>query len=243
MYHFFLNTMQLPVPPAKMSIKRNGKNKTINLINEGEASIIKEQGLQEVSFNIRLPNSQYPWANYDNSLKESAINFATSKIGVLNKVMGGSFNFKDAKYFLEQIETMKNEKKPVRFIVSRMTSRFRVLFFTNILVTIEDYSIDEDAGKEGTDLVIPIKLREYRPFETKTATIQTDENGNKKLVVNKPRPADDKVMDNVIKVVKDATIWEAVQAAAGGKLDWRAVANTNAIDNPFQKLKGKVLKL
>ena len=136
MYHFFLNTMQLPVPPSKMSIKRNGKNKTINLINEGEASIIKEPGLQEVAFNIRLPNAKYPWANYDNSLKESAINFAISKIGILNKAMGGSFNFKDAKYFLEQIETMKNEKKPIRFIVSRMTSNFRVLFCTNLLVTI-----------------------------------------------------------------------------------------------------------
>ena len=243
MYHFFLDTMQLPVPPAKMSIKRNGKNKTINLINEGEASIIKEPGLQEVSFNIRLPNAKYPWANYDNSLKESAINFAISKVGILSKAVGGSFNFKNAKYFLEQIEAMKSEKKPVRFIVSRMTNSFQVLFFTNILVTIENYSIEEDAAKEGTDLVVPIRLKEYRAFETKTATIQTDENGNKKLVVNPSRSTEDKALPNAIKVTKDAAIWEAVQAAAGGKLDWRTVANTNAIDNPFQTLKGKVLKL
>ena len=40
-YYFFVGDTMLPVPPAKMSIKVKGKNKTINLINEGEISIIK----------------------------------------------------------------------------------------------------------------------------------------------------------------------------------------------------------
>lgn len=242
-YHFFIGTTQLPVPPAKMSVKINGKNKTINLINEGEASIIKTPGLKEVSFNIRLPNAKYPWANYDESLQESAINYAISKIGILNRITGGSFNFRNAKYFLDALELIKESNTPVRFIVSRMTGSFQMLFFTNILVTIEDYSIEEDAAREGTDVVVPIRLKEYRPFATKTATMETDKDGNKKLVVNSTRAAEDKAIPTAIKVTKDATIWEAVRQAAGGTLDWRAVATTNAIDNPFQKLKGKVLKL
>lgn len=245
MYYFFLGTMQLPVPPAKMSVKINGKNKTINLINEGEASIIKTPGLKEVSFSIRLPNSKYPWANYNNSLQDAAISYAAGSIGgIIGSVLGNSFSFRNAKYFLDQIEMLKTSRIPTRFIVSRMTGGgFQMLFFTNILVTVEDYSIEEDAAREGTDVVVPIKLKEYRPFETKTATIQTDKDGNKKLVVSQQRPALDKSIPNAIKVTRDMTIWEACRQAAGGTLDWRSVMNENVIDNPFEKLKGRVLKL
>ena len=44
MYYFFLGMMQLPVPPAKMTVKIKGKNKTVDLINEGEANLIKDAG-------------------------------------------------------------------------------------------------------------------------------------------------------------------------------------------------------
>ena len=46
--------MQLPVPPAKMTVKIKGKNKTVDLINEGEANLIKDAGLTEISFDARF---------------------------------------------------------------------------------------------------------------------------------------------------------------------------------------------
>ncbi len=67
-YYFFLGMVQLPVPPARMELKIKGKNRVINLINEGEASLIKSPGLSEIEFEARLPNNRYPWAEYDTSL-------------------------------------------------------------------------------------------------------------------------------------------------------------------------------
>lgn len=48
-YYFFLGNTMLPVPPPRMNTKINGKNKTINLINEGEVNLIKMPGLTEIS--------------------------------------------------------------------------------------------------------------------------------------------------------------------------------------------------
>ena len=65
-YYFFMGgDMLLPVPPDTLSLKISNKNETISLINEGEVNLIKTPGLSEISFNIRLPNRKYPWANYE----------------------------------------------------------------------------------------------------------------------------------------------------------------------------------
>ena len=63
-YYFYLGDFMLPVPPPRMDIKVNNKNKTINLINEGEINIIKTPGLKEISFEALLPNANYPFADY-----------------------------------------------------------------------------------------------------------------------------------------------------------------------------------
>lgn len=94
-YYFFLGNTMLPVPPPRMNTKINGKNKTINLINEGEVNLIKTPGLTEISFDFLLPNSRYPFANYDSSLQTGLINYA---VGAISSRIGGSlgnaFSFK-----------------------------------------------------------------------------------------------------------------------------------------------------
>ena len=72
-YYFFLGDTMLPIPPARVDTKINGKNKTINLINEGEVNLLKTTGLTDISFIFSLPNSVYPFANYDNSLQSGLI--------------------------------------------------------------------------------------------------------------------------------------------------------------------------
>ena len=56
-YYFFLGETMLPVPPPSMNTRINGKNKTINLINEGEVNLIKAPGLTEISFEFLLPTA------------------------------------------------------------------------------------------------------------------------------------------------------------------------------------------
>lgn len=242
MYYFFLGMLQLPVPPDKMSVSVKGKNKTINLINEGECNLIKSPGLSEVSFDVRLPNQSYPWAAYDNSLAMAAGNEIGRRL--LGGLTGGSrlFGFTKANFYLKALEQYKITRMPFRLIVTRMGVGFNMLFSTNMLVTLESYSIEEDAGNYGTDVVVPVRLKQYRPFGTKTAVLQTDENGNQKLVVSAPRGTTDMSIPNAMKITTDMSIWEAVKGVSNGSLDWRQVALNNGIYNPVEAIKGQVIK-
>lgn len=237
-YYFFLGTDMLPVAPSKVSVKIRGKNKTINLINEGEANVIKTAGLTDISFTAYLPNSQAYFANYDSSLTSMAIGRLSSRF------FGSNFSFKKASYFLDSFEQAKASKTPIRLIISRMgNSGLSLLFSTNMLVTVEDYSIEEDAKRYGTDVAVPLKLRQYRPFVTKKASIETDENGKQTLVVESTREATDQSIPNAVTVTAAASVLEAVKGISGGSLNWRDIAFNNGIYNPIEEIKGKVLQL
>lgn len=145
-YDFYLNKCLLPIAPEKLQVKINNANDTITLINEGEINILKTSELTDVEFECRIPQVKYP--------------FATYKSG-----------FKGASYFLEYFESLKADKKPFQFIVSRTMPNGKVLFSTNMKVSMEDYKIIEQA-KDGFDLMVKIKLKQYRDYGTKTVNIK-----------------------------------------------------------------------
>lgn len=144
-YHFYLGKMLCPVAPSKLQLKIGNKNKTMTLINEGEVNILKQAGLTEISFDLLLPNVKYP--------------FATYKSG-----------FEGANYFLGELEKLKTDRKPFQFIVTRLFPNGKMLFDTNMKVSLESYEIKEDA-KQGFDVVVSVKLKQYRDFGTKTCKI------------------------------------------------------------------------
>lgn len=228
-YYFFIGDMMLPVPPAKMNVKVNNKNKTINLINEGEVNIIKAQGLTEISFDARLPNQNYPFADYDTSFSSS----------LTSQLTGSNFSFKKADYFLDNFETSKLSNLPVRLIITRMRN-WQLLFDTNMLVTLEDYNIDEDADN-GFDLVVPLRFKQYRPYGTKECEVTTDENGVQHISVKETRPAYDKTVPNAYKIRNEQSMWEVCKRVSGGSLDWREVMQKNSITNPLGQMQGKVI--
>lgn len=145
-YDFYLDKCLLPVAPQKLNIKVNNANKTLTLINDGEINILKTAKLTDVDFEVMIPQVKYPFATY-------------------------SDGFKGASYFLNYFEQLKTQKRPFQFIVSRTLPNGKVLFSTNIKVSLEDYKITEQV-KQGFDLMVKIKLKQYREFSTKTVDIK-----------------------------------------------------------------------
>ncbi len=145
-YDFYLKNCLLPVAPEKLQININNANKTLTLINEGEINILKTPELSDVEFECRIPQVKYPFAAY---------------------ISG----FKDASYFLNYFEHLKTSKAPFQFIVSRTLPNGKILFSTNMKVSMEDYKITEQV-KEGFDLMVKIKLKQYRDYGTKTVKIK-----------------------------------------------------------------------
>lgn len=144
-YDFYLDKCLLPVTPSKLEMKINNENKTMKLINEGEINILKKTGLTDIEFTCGIPQVKYPYAVY----KEG---------------------FKRAEYFLDYFEALKNSGKPFQFIICRGLPGGGKLFHTNMKVTLEDYKLAEEA-KNGFDIEVKIKLKQWRDYGTKTVNI------------------------------------------------------------------------
>ncbi|EQK70488.1 putative phage cell wall hydrolase domain protein, partial [Clostridioides difficile CD92] len=101
-YDFYLDGVQLPIPPPKLEIKVTNKNKTVDLINTGEVNILKKEGLSEISFEAEFTHNKLPFYR-------------------------GAF--RDVQFFLSKLELLKTDCKPFQFIVSRELGN-KVLFNT-----------------------------------------------------------------------------------------------------------------
>lgn len=172
-YDFYLDKCLLPITPQKLQIKVNNANSTVTLINEGEVNLLKQAKLTDIDFECEIPQVKYPFAVY----------------------LGG---FNGASYYLDYFEKLKTDKKPFQFIVSRSMPTGKSLFSTNIKVSMESYTITEQA-KNGFDLNVKIKLKQYREYGTKTATIKTDSGKTSANVQNKRA-------DSTVQPSKPATI-------------------------------------
>lgn len=220
-YSFFLDDVQFPIAPSSMETKINNQNSTITLINEGEVNILKKAGLTDISFELLLPNSKYPFAVYPDG-------------------------FQPASYYLEKLENLKLSNKPFQFIVSRMKPNGNLLFDTNMKVTIEDYSIEEDA-ENGFDIAVPLNLKQYREYGTKVLELKKSKASGGKPVAKttKPRATTNKTTPKSHKVVRGDTLW-AISKKYYGKVS-RAMtdelAAKNGIKNPDLIYPEQVIKL
>ena len=123
-YYFFLGPgLKLPIPPSELTIQTPSQNKTVTLINEGEVNILRKKGLKEISFEALLPQVKYPFASYD-------LGNYTATAGIL------------------ALKALDAANVPFPFVVMRMTPNGKVLFFTSMLVTLEDYELYESAEME-----------------------------------------------------------------------------------------------
>ena len=143
-FEFYMDKMLLPIAPSKLQLKVENQNKTMNLINEGEINILKQAGLTTIEFDALIPQVKYPFAIYKDG-------------------------FKEASFYLERLKKLKISEEPLQFIVTRELAG-KKLFGTNIKVSLEDYTINEDV-KNGVDVVVSVKLKQYRDYGTKTCNI------------------------------------------------------------------------
>lgn len=198
-YHFYMGKMLCPVAPSKLQLKIGNKNKTMTLIDEGEVNILKQAGLTEISFDLLLPNVKYP--------------FATYKSG-----------FQTASHFLAEIEKLKTDKKPFQFIVTRLFPNGKMLFDTNMKVSLESYEIKEDA-KQGLDVVVSVKLKQYKDFGTKVVKIsnKTASVTNTRATTNSPAPSTNKSYT----VKAGDCLWNIAKKFYGNGSKYTVIAEAN----------------
>lgn len=219
-YSFFLDGVLLPVTPGSLQVKIKNQNKTVSLLNEGEVNFLKLPGLSEVQFDTLLPQVSYPFGN------------------------GGR---KSADYYLSKLERLKTGKKPFQFIVSRVTQGGKLLFDTNMKVSLEDYEISEDADDLGMDIKVKISLKQYRDFGTKTVVLEQPKTEGEQPVaaVTKERAAENAPQPKTYTVKKGDCLWNIAKKYCGDGTKWKELAGLNAdkIVNPNLIYPGQVLTL
>ena len=222
MYYFYLDKILLPIAPSKLTVKIGNENKALTLINEGEINVLKKAGLTEIDFDATIPNVEYPFATYKNG-------------------------FQSAKTFLDAIEKLKTDQKPFQFIVTRTFPNGKAIFNTNMKVSLENYTIKEEA-KQGFDATVTFKLKQYRDYGTKTCKIKIET--TKKAVTAEPKrettssPAPVK-QNKTYTVVRGDCLWNIAKKFYGNGSQYTKIYNAHKdkIKSPNLIYPGQVLTI
>ena len=222
MYKVLLGDIQLPIAPQKIQMKINNNNKTMDLINGSEYNFLRLPGLTEFSFEFLLPHVKYPFAVYPDG-------------------------FKPPEKYMDALEAFKVGKKPFAFSILRTMPNGKTMFDTNMLVSLEEYTITEDAG-EGYDLTVSIKLKQYQEMEQQQE-IKTQVNtvvqqaGNAIIVKEEKTRPSDKVAPKTYTVKKGDSLWKICKVQLGDGSKFGEIAKLNGISNPNLIYPGQVIKL
>lgn len=167
MYQVFLGELPLPIAPSKITTKVGNRSQTIELINGDEVNIVKGAALQEITFDMLIPAQDYP--------------FMTMVGSVVGDLLGGLTGAVSTTAVTMYLEKLKNDKEPFVFVCVRLGEGLSVtgVYNTTIKVTLEDYTVLEDANY-GRDYMVNVRLKEWKDYSTSTI----DKNGN----VTKVRP-------------------------------------------------------
>lgn len=218
MYSFFFDDMQLPVTPSKLSVKIKGSNKTLTLVNEGDINFLRSPGLTEISFEMLLPMlEQYSFAS----------------------------EYRQPDYYLGILESYMTEKKPFRFIVSRVSPSGDKLYDTNIKVSLEDYTVSEDAT-DGFDVTVSVNLKQYIDYATKKVTVTKPDNSSKStLKTETPRETSGKPTTKTYTVKSGDCLWTIAKKYYGNGAQYTKIYNANKdkISNPNLIYVGQVLTI
>lgn len=147
MYYFFIGPVLLPVTPSALTVDIAGNNEVVTLINDGEINILHNPKLKEVAFDVLLPTrpEKYPFAFYS---------------------LAGA----EALAFTEYFKLLQKRKIPFPFIVAKMRPGSVIpTGYEYMQAVIESYTQKEDASN-GLDVMVSLKLKEYREY----ATIRVD---------------------------------------------------------------------
>lgn len=218
MYSFFIDGMELPIAPQKLTVKINGNNKTLTLINEGDINFLRAPGLTEITFDAVLPMlGQYSFAN----------------------------GYRRPDSYLNKLESLMTGKEPFRFLVSRVSPSGRLLYDTNMKVSLENYTVTEDATK-GPDVTVSITLKQYISYSTKTVTVVKPKPEKKPVVQQKKKRETSSAPKVKTYTVKSGDcLWNIAKKYYGNGAQYTKIYNANKgkIKNPNLIYPGQVLTI
>ena len=197
------DVLTFPITPGELTIKVGSNNKVVTLISEGDINILKSPSLTEVEFKARFPMRQYPYAR----------------------------EFVPFETYWNKFKELKEQKRSFRFIVVRTTPNGSPTWDTNLLMALEDVSLNESAD-EGDDVIISFKLKQFKEYGVKTLKILENSTLPKKPDTTstsvESRSTDKKVEDNQTYTVQSGdTLYGIAKKCCGDGSQYSTIYNDN----------------
>ena len=148
-------------------------------------------------------------------------------------------------YYLGLFEKYKIKKKPTQFILTRTTPDGKLLFDSNIKVSVEDYTITED-HKKGLDIIVDASLQQYKDYGTQTYEVKTvTENGKQQKVATtkKERETENAPAATKYTIKQGDTLWAIAAKYLGSGARYKEIVEANKITNPNLVPVGTVLNI
>lgn len=141
-----------------------------------------------------------------------------------------------AEYYIGLFDKFKRKRKPTQFILTRTTPDGKPLEDTNVKVSIEDFSRNEDASKPF-EVTYSVNLKEYTDYGTQTVTVKkVQKNGKTQKVasVKKEREKNNAPKAKKYTVKDGDTLWSisAKYLGSGAKYMQIFEANRKILSNP-----------
>ena len=147
--------------------------------------------------------------------------------------------------YLNKLESLMTGKEPFRFLVSRVAPSGRLLYDTNMKVSLENYTVTEDATK-GPDVTVSITLKQYISYSTKTVTVVKPKPEKKPVVQQKKKRETSSAPKVKTYTVKSGDcLWNIAKKYYGNGAQYTKIYNANKgkIKNPNLIYPGQVLTI
>lgn len=156
-------------------------------------------------------------------------------------------------YYLTLLERAKTQRTTTQFIMTRTTPAGQLLFDTNIKVSVEDYTIEENATN-GLDVSVEVKLKQYRDYGTKTVAVKTvetttststDTTSQTTVTIVEERETSNAPQTATYTVKKGDTLWGIAKKYYGNGAKYTKIydANRDQIKNPNLIYPGQVFTI
>lgn len=217
-YEIRLDGVLMPVAPGNIGIQIENKNSSLSLATGKEFTILKDRGAKVYSFDLLLPQREYPFAQYEDG-------------------------FIPAVFYIELLQLLKAQKRGFILSIKRMTENGQRLRSEKIRVSMEDLSFSEDS-ENGLDVMASLKLKEFEILSTKVGTVKLDKKENRaKVYPDAAKRNSNKTSPKTYVVKRGDTLWGICKKYLGSGEKYPAIAKLNKIKNPNLIYPGMVIRL